>query len=80
MVAVGNLAVDTSIDSSQVGKFINGTAALRISDVSKLVRRVGLKVVDQNRVCIRPEELAFLRRLHAVVNEHAQWLLNEAEA
>lgn len=79
-VAVKDLAADTLIDASQLSKFILGHAALKLDDVSKLVKRVELKVVDVNRVCIRREELAFLRRVHALVNEHAQWLLNEAEA
>ena len=79
-VAVKDLAADTMIDASQLSKFILGHAALKLDDVSKLVKRADLKAVDKNRVCVRKEELAFLRRVHALVNEHAQWLLNEAEA
>ncbi len=74
------LAIDTGVDASLLGKFINGTGALKLEDVSKLMTRLQLKPVDKARVCVRPEELAFLRRLHATVNEHAAWLLNEAEA
>lgn len=79
-VAVKDLAADTLIDASQLSKFLLNHAALKLDDVSKLVKRADLKAVDKNRVCIRKEELAFLRRVHALVNEHAQWLLDEAEA
>lgn len=79
-VPIKDLAADTRIDASHLSKFILGHAALKLDDVSKLVKRVDLKTVDVNRVCIRREELAFLRRVHAIVIEHAQWLLDEAEA
>lgn len=79
-VAVKDLAADTLIDASQLSKFLLNHAALKLDDISKLVKRADLKAVDVTRVCVRREELAFLRRVHALVNEHAQWLLNEAEA
>lgn len=79
-IAIKDLAVDTGIDGSQLSKFILNHAALKLDDVAKLVKRAGLKCVDAQRTCVRPEELAFLRRIHALVNEHAPWLLNESES
>lgn len=79
-VAVKDLAADTNIDASQLSKFLLNHAALKLDDVSKLVKRAELKAVDVSRVCVRREELAFLRRVHALVNEHAPCLLNESES
>lgn len=73
------LAADTDIDPSLLGKFLRCHAALQIDDVSKLVRRAGLKVVDQRRTCVDPGYLGFLRRLAKRVEEQAPWLITEDE-
>lgn len=71
------IAADTDIDPSLLGKFLKGTAALQIDDVAKLIRRAGLKAVDQRRTCVDPGYLNFLRRLAQRVESHASWLLTE---
>lgn len=73
------IAIDTSIDPSHLGKALAGHAALKLSDVSKLVRVANLKLVDASRVCVRRDEIAFLRHLYAVVTDHAPHLLNEVD-
>ena len=74
------LSVDLSYDESHIGKFLKGGAALPLAHVSKLVEIAGLKAVGKDRHCSRPEELRYLRGLYARVNEHAPWLLDEAES
>ena len=73
------IAAEAGIDASHVGKVLNGTAALKLDDVAKLVRLAGLKAVDASRTCVRTEEIAFLRRLYRVVSDHAPWLLNQGD-
>lgn len=73
------LAADSRIDPSQLGKFIKGTAALTIADVSKLVNLAGLKAVDQGRTCIDRGLYRFFQRLYRRVEDHASWLINEDE-
>lgn len=73
------IAAEAGIDASHVGKVLAGTAALKLDDVSKLIRLAGLKAVDAGRVCVRAEEIAFLRRMYRVVSEQAPWLLDEGD-
>lgn len=75
-----DVAVETRIDPSLLGKFVGGTAALKLDDVSAVMRAVGLKAVDKDRVCVRRDELRYLRGLYARVQEHAPGLLDEDEA
>lgn len=79
-IAIKVLAAETQIDDSLVSKFIRNAGALKLTDVSKLVRAAELKAVDLNRRCVRPDELAYLRGLYARVNDQAPWLLDEDEA
>lgn len=44
-----------------------------------LMAHAGLKIVDQERTCVRPAELELLRKVYARVSEQAPWLLDEAE-
>ena len=73
------VAADVSVDPSLLGKFLKCGAALQIDDVSKLIARAGLKVVDQRRTCVDPGYLNFLRRLATRVEAHAPWMLTEDE-
>jgi hypothetical protein len=73
------IAAEIAVDASHVGKVLSGTAALKLSDVEKLVKLAGLKAVDQRRVCVRREEIDFLRRLYRHVAEHSPELLNEGD-
>lgn len=73
------IAIDTDIDESHLGKVLAGKAALKLSDVGKLVKKANLKLVDASRVCVRKDEIAFLRHLYAVVTDHAPHLLNEVD-
>ena len=74
------VAAEIDVDASHVGKVLNGTAALKLTDVASLLKLAGLKVVDQQRTCVRPDEIAYLRQLYARVAMQAPWLLNEDEA
>ena len=74
------VAAEIDVDASHVGKVLRGTAALTLNDTTKLIKLAGLKVVDQQRTCVRPDEIAYLRQLYARVATQAPWLLNEDEA
>lgn len=74
-----SVAIDAQVDASQLGKFLAGNAALRLEDIESLVKIAGLKVVDAKRVCVKAEELAFLRRVYATVVEQVPHLLQEDE-
>lgn len=76
---IKDLAVDVGYDASHIGKFLEGTAALKLGHIEKLMSAADLKVVDRNRTCVRPEEIRYLRALYARVQEHASWLLDEGE-
>lgn len=73
------IAAETKIDASHLGKALLGTAALKLSDVARLMALAQLKAVDSTRVCVRAEEIALLRRVYALVNDQAPWLLNMEE-
>lgn len=74
-----DVAADTRIDASLLGKFISGKGALTLDDVSSLMKAIGLKAVDVSRVCVRKEEITFLRRVYSVVSDLAPHLLHEAD-
>jgi hypothetical protein len=74
------LAADLAIDPSLLGKFLNGSGALKLDDVSRLVKRLHLKPVDLSRTCVRTDEIHALRDLYARVQAHVPWLLDEEEA
>lgn len=51
-----------------------------IEAVLTMVAHLGLKVVDESRICLNPGEIKFLRETYARVQEQAPWLLNESES
>lgn len=73
------VALEIKVDASHVGKVLAGTAALKLDDVGKLLALSRLKVVDDSRVCVRQEEIDFLRRMYTVVCQQAPHLLNEGD-
>ena len=74
------LAVELAYDESHIGKYLNGNAAMSLAHVQKLMKLAKLKAVDETRVCVKPDEIRYLRALYARVQEHACWLLDEAES
>jgi hypothetical protein len=74
------LASELAYDESHIGKFLNGTGAMTLRHVAKLVEIAKLKAVDADRTCVRKAEIQYLRELYARVQSQAPWLLDEAEA
>jgi hypothetical protein len=73
------ISAETGIDASHLSKVLAGRGAITLDATAKLLNLAGLKAVDQNRICVRPDEIDYLRKLYARVSEQAPWLLNEAE-
>lgn len=45
-----------------------------------ILAHLGLKVVSDDKVCVPPSEIAFLRRAYNRICDLAPWVLNEGEA
>lgn len=71
------VALEASVDASLLGKFLAGNAAMKIEDVSALVRIAGLKAVDQGRTCVPRAEIEFLRKAYRRLCDLAPWVLDE---
>lgn len=73
------IAQETAIDASHVGKVLAGTGAVTLPALEKLLQLVGLKLVSDDRVCVRGVEIELLRKIYAKAVDHAPWLLDEGE-
>lgn len=51
----------------------------QIEPLMKMAAQCGLKLVDAERICLRKEEISFLRDTYSRVADQAPWLLNEAD-
>ena len=73
------IAVEASMDASHVGKVLAGTGAITLPALERLLGLSGLKLVSDDRVCVKRVEIELLRRVYAAAVDRAPWLLDEGE-
>lgn len=68
------IAASLNVDESTVSRWKGD-----VDRTSQILTLLGLKVVPDDKVCVPPGEIAFLRRAYTRVCEVAPWILNEGE-
>lgn len=70
----GRIAAQLQVDDSTVTRWKGD-----LERTTLILTHLGLKVVSDDKVCVPPSEIAFLRRAYNRICELAPWLLNEEE-
>lgn len=75
------LANEAIIDSATLSRFVNGKVGggLSLAQFERLLTATRLKMVDEKRTTVLRDELAMLRRVYALVVQHAPELLEERD-
>lgn len=66
------LATELQVDESTVSRWKSD-----LERTTQILSLLGLKVVDENKVCVRPDEIGFLRKVYQRVCELAPWVMDE---
>lgn len=70
----GRIAAQLQVDDSTVSRWKGD-----LERTAMILTHLGLKVVHDDKVCVPPGEIAFLRRAYTRVCETAPWILNEGD-
>lgn len=66
------IAAALQVDESTVSRWKGD-----VERTAQILSLLGLKTVDESKVCLSPDEIRMLRRAYRVLCDHAPWLLDE---
>lgn len=70
----GRIAAQLQVDDATVSRWKGD-----LERTCLILSLLGLKTVEESRVCVPPGEIAFLRAAYNKVSQQAPWLLNEGD-
>ena len=66
------IAASLSVDESTVSRWKGD-----VERTAQILALLGLKCVEETKVCVSPDEIRMLRRAYKAACDHAPWLLDE---